>query len=199
MIKVAFVATVAAALFGASMAQAASVPVVESNGKRPGATVDIANSDTVDLGTIGPGASQGFGGRIVSAIDRWEFSAETGVTIGLADLMLGDGNKGFDATTTGLSTNGIMRATFSLFDISGAVDTLVDSIVLSSQFGGGDLSALVFNAGPGQYRFDIDGASGSAGSTYEFLISAAAVPLPAAAPLFLGGLGLFYAVSRRRS
>jgi len=194
--KVALIAVAAAALFGSNIAQAASVPfVVESDGRRPGAVIDIPTGANIDLGFIDSATSQGLAGRIVEKIDSWTFSTDVAFSVTLANLMVGDGNQGFDARDTFLTTNGVQDATFSLFEISGS-DVLVEQETITSVVGGGLFDRLLFNSGPGQYRLDIDGL-GRLGSTYDLVI--ATVPVPAALPLFLSGLGALFAVTRRKS
>jgi len=110
--------------------------------------------------------------------------------------MLGDGNKGFDSTTTAFAPdaiNGVRDAEFSLIDLS--TMTVVDSILLTSSAAPG---AFSFSAGPGSYGFSVDGSVdlSGLGSTYD--ISIATIPVPAALPL-LGGALLALGLFRRRT
>lgn len=167
--------------------------IVESDKFRPGATTDIVD---LDVGLIGNNKNVGLAGRIVNSVDDWTFATTASFTLRLDDLMLGDGNKGFDSTTTAFAPtaiNGVRDAEFSLVDLS--TMTVVDSILLTSSAAPG---AFSFSAGPGSYGFLIDGSvdPSGLGSTYD--ISIATVPVPAALPL-LGGALVALGLFRRRA
>lgn len=184
------VIVIASTAGGAAAATVFDRIVVESEGVRPGAIGDVPTNGAVAIGAIGGGEHIGVGGRIVTAEDAFTFSTSTAFTIKLTDLELGDGNFGFDSRDTSFVNNGETTARFSLLDSS---DVEIDFAELTST-DPGLLTGLHLAAGAGGYTLLIDGLSGD-GSTYDLKIST--VPVPAALPLLLGGLGALFALRRR--
>jgi hypothetical protein len=169
---------------------------VESDGNRPLSMGDIPAAGSVDIGAIAPGSVIGLGGRIVTSTDMWDFSTSTKVTVTLTDLMLGDGNSGFDSSNNGAAPNGVSTATFSLIDAM-TMMTVASAQITSSVAPPG----FMLMAGPGDYHLLIDGTPATngvtnPGSTYDLAV-ATAIPVPAALPLLVGGLGMLVALRRR--
>lgn len=148
--------------------------------------------DLGDLTAVGDVIS--LHGRIVNAADAYTFSSATAFTVEfifggltLANMTTTD-TSGFTFDTQGGPASN--TSNFSLDDGMGTV--LVEQFM--TEITGGP--SLIFSAGPGDYTFIIDGIPPSGGALYDIQITA--VPLPAALPLLLGGMGLLGVFGRKK-
>ena len=189
--------TIAAALVAAFTASGATGATfdqifVESNGKRADANGDVPTNNAAPIGAFGAGEHIGIGGRIVTAEDAFTFSTSNAFTIKLTNLGI-DSNFGFDSGDL-FGNNGVTTARFSLLDSS---DVEIDFAELTST-DPGLLSGLHLAGGAGDDTLLIDGLSGG-GSTYDLKLSTAPAPIPvqAALPLLLSGVGALAAFRRR--
>lgn len=192
--------SLSAVLLPASGAMAATFdPIyIESSDNRPGATGDISGES--DLGLIAAGSHVGIAGRIVTAVDTWEFQTDTRWFIRFVDLPIDD-QLYFDSSNItdpvgGFANNAdTTTAIFSIFDASDN-SLLFSNTITAAAFGAGTQSEIDYTGTAGSFVLKIDGQNGSPGATYDIGIST--VPLPAAAWLLMFGVGGLAAVKRRK-
>lgn len=167
---------------------------VESNGFRNLSTADVSTS--ADLGNIGPGVTYGIAGRIVDAQDTFTFTTTTAFSLTFVDLADTNGvdldaGVGFDSTFQPLA--GPALTDFVLTDSN----NISNSVTLTSPQGAG--TVIFADVAPGSYTFLIDGSlSQGIASTYDIALETAPIPLPAALPLLVGGIGTLVALRRRK-
>ncbi|GAB4523777.1 MAG: hypothetical protein Tsb0019_25730 [Roseibium sp.] len=143
-------------------------------------------------------------GRIVGAIDRFNFTSSSSVMIEwiFGGYFLDDnGSKGAFVSDSGFVLEGssggntIDMAVYTP-DASGTKIPAVSNPFSTNITGG---SPTIFALlGPGSYTFEIDNSSPSKAALYDIRISA--VPIPAALPLLAGGIAILgFAGWRRRA
>ena len=131
-------------------------------------------------------------GRIVGAVDNYSFSSATAFTIEFifGGLQLEGGGStltsGFVYDEQGNDNDN--TADFMLDD---GINPPLMAQYMTEVTGG---NSLIFSVGPGTYDFIIDGTGG--GALYDIKITA--VPIPAALPLLLGGVGVLGLFGRKR-
>ena len=145
-----------------------------------------------DVGSLtSVGDSISIYGRIVNAADFYTFTSATAFNI---DFIFGGLalENGGSTTTSGFvfDTQGDDSDNTSDFSLQLGMNAAIVAQFVTEVTGG---NSLIFSGGPGTYTFSIDGAGG--GALYDIKISA--VPIPAALPLLLGGIGLLALFGRR--
>ena len=165
-------------------------------------------------------AATGFTGMAQAALVtipihyRVDFASSTVTSqIGLSTGSLFGGSATYDdATTPGLLDDYTVTAltlNFGNFTFTAASDTSGFGAGIAPSTTGG-LPSLFFQtgftlnggSGNGDYLLVFDGTSGRvtpSGNTFDYVVTASAVPLPAALPLLLAGLGAMGFVGRRRA
>ena len=189
---------------GSAMATTFDPIFVESSGNRPSSEGDITGTRVITP-DIGAGDAVGLAGRIVNAVDKWEFTVLRGWSIGFVDLDLDD-QKFFDSSNitdpcAGCEDNGdVTSAIFSIFEASDLSTAIFTTNSIDAVNGGGtENTALDFVGVAGTYVLKIDGSQASTnnpGATYDIGITA--VPLPAAGWMLIAGLGGLAAMRRRK-
>ena len=160
---------------------------VESNNYRPGAVGDLP---VLDIGALSPDLTVGISGRIVSAQDMFTFSTSGGFTMVFASL-LGDGVEGFDSTYDG-AASADQTGKLATFKLTGQADVTFASDAPNTR--PGDL--IFTSTTAGSFIFTIDGTDTKA-SAYDIILRTlpagtpvtTPVPVPAALPLLVGGIG----------
>jgi len=197
-----FIAALGCALFAGSAASAATIGYTEGVRPTVAGTIDISPPDVAsgspgfDVGDLGVGAGEfdtiEIYGRIVGAKDTYNFSASSDFIIEFifgGYALEGGGSvaqSGFVKDNSGGSSSN-----FALTTLNGLVNFAIMNPVVTDITGG---VSLLFAATAGDYIFSIDGLTDAA--TYDIRIKA--VPIPAALPLFLAGMGSIGFLSRRR-
>lgn len=190
------------ALFVGSAASAATIGYTEGIRPTVAGTIDINPPDVAsgspgfDVGDLGVGAGEfetiEIYGRIVGAKDTYNFSSSTDFII---EFIFGgyDLEGGGSVTESGFvkDNSGGSSSNFSLTTLNGLVSFAVANPVMTDITSG---ASLLFAATAGDYIFMIDGLTDAA--TYDIRIQA--VPIPAALPLFLAGMGSIGLLGRRR-
>lgn len=155
--------------------------------------VDVPSMGGFDLGSLAAvGDSISIHGRIVNAVDAYTFTSATAFNVefifGGVALEAGGmtDSSGFVLDDIGSDANNTSDFSLQLGMDAALMQTLTTEIT------GGE--SLIFSGGPGTYSFIIDGSGG--GALYDVRISA--VPLPAALPLLLGGMGLLGVFGRKK-
>lgn len=212
-----FVLIGAVACFGLFGVKASALEIGLTEGTRDlvFGTIQLAPEDTssnpanaFNLDTLGSLDDTVFSiyGRIVDAVDNFAFgfTATKGVDISFIFDGYNLDNSGsmgaFVAESGFVSENGPVEktATFKLLD-AGNSFSVIEMLTLTTDITSG--VPLLFSAGPGSYVLQIDGsganAPGQGVGLYD--IRVAAVPLPAALPLFLAALLGLRLVGRYRS
>jgi hypothetical protein len=199
----------AAAAVAVSAGIAAAATVGYTEGIRPQVAGTTAlNDDATNsapgfaLGTVSAGGPVDIievYGRIVGNADVYQFVATTAFRIdfifGGYDLEGGGhvAESGFVADPN-VSGNPGNDSRFRL-RMTSPDDVLIDVLEFSTPVTGGP--SFIFGAGPGEYRFRIDGGHPDAGAAlYDIRISS--TPLPAGLPVFITGLGLGLGLLRWR-
>ena len=174
----------------------------------PAKAFDTVNNDGGAIsGDFGSGDQIDIHGVIVDLTDNFAFLAETAFTVefNFGGYYLSDDDDSNLADNSFVETSGFTSrsrdekaATFSLLRAVESGFELVDSYTNSTGILSGQDNtknpgtSLIFAAGPGRYVLQIDGsgehAPGAGVGLYDLSV-VAAVPLPAAGFLLLGGLG----------
>ena len=182
---------------GSAVTVTPDILIVESNQNRGNGTSegDIVQTDFGDIS----GQIAGWAGRIVDATDSVTFNTTDAFDVDFVDLtyVLGgdiDGCAGFDGSDCSTDSANNEDGRVATFTLTNNDNNLLS---LTSQFTSSvDAGTRIFSDVPaGSYTFTITGLSGDAGSAYDIAI--AAVPVPAAGFLLLGGLGGLVAMRRR--
>lgn len=183
-----------------AMASSASATVMTMTGFSEGIRDQVAGTTVIDptdvpsVGGFDLGSLTNVGdmitlhGRIVNAVDAYEITSETAFTVSFifGGVALEAGGM---TDTSGFvydDLGGDVDNT-AVFSLTGSMDEMIMTEVTS-----GD--PLIFSAGPGSYSFAIDGSGG--GALYD--IKFTAVPVPAALPLLLGGIGMLGVFGRKK-
>lgn len=154
-------------------------------------TVDVPTKTPFNLGTLySAGDMISLYGRIVGAVDPYTITSNTAFTVSFifGGLELDNGGSLAESGFVLEGNNGSNTSDFSLSDgVSySEMTTFVTDVV------GG--TALIFSAPAGTYDFIVDGTGKAALYDVKFT----AVPVPAALPLLLGGIGMLGMFGRKK-
>jgi hypothetical protein len=161
----------------------------------PGATFGLSNTLAGGLQNFPAGFVSGSGGPW-NFYDDYVFTV-TGATVDAAIISIPLGS----FSVNSLQARIFSMAGNSLPTLAGLAPgtLLVDAWTNASCGIANCVITLPTNFAPGTYDLQIRGAAGVSGGSYGGNINFAPVPLPAALPLLLSGMGLFGGLMRRRS
>jgi hypothetical protein len=137
---------------------------------------DLTNAMGLPGGSLSFGESVELYGRIVTAVDFYQFTSDVAFTVSLiADGFVAEG-MGSNTSDFEVVNNATMASTATTLPTDQAPQ-------------------LLFSLAAGDYTFSIDGSGGAA--RYDLRFEAAPVPVPAALPLLAAALGGLAALRRR--